>query len=45
MIENLSNIWRGFRFGIQALLLIGHLCACHTPPAPLETPAKQIVQL
>lgn len=43
MIDNLCNIWRGFHFGMQALILISHLCAC--PPSFPETPFEQTVRL
>lgn len=45
MIDNLRDIWHGFHFGMQVLILISHLCACQTPSVPSETPAQQIVQL
>jgi hypothetical protein len=44
MQDNLRNIWSGFRLGMQALLLMGHLCACHIPVGVQTPPAQEVAQ-
>ena len=43
MQENLKNIWRGFRFGMQAMILMAQICAGHHLAHPPTEPTPQIV--
>lgn len=45
MIDNIRNIWHGFHFGMQVLILISHLGTCQAPPSFPETPFDKTVQL